>query len=291
MRGLLAFALAACWVGGVQAQAGLGSHSGPFATVDVAGSPFVVGVEGKAFGATVGYHFARSGEVSLHLERAPAQQDPLFDTAGKTLVGAGASLAYGPARTPVRFALVAGVAVEDQSGLAVFRGGGSEFRGGRRVYQLDATASAVKYFPLASGAVQLSAGVGPFVEVRHILPGTTTFNAGSPDEVVSDNGPRYGVAARHPAVGSRQHPGGWRCPFGHRAVGTARPAELALGRRGVPSRHRGRGPLARSGGPVRAPLGSPGPMQRVAVRRGRPRLGRHPPPVSPLRLGDQRTAG
>ena len=189
MRALLAFAVAICLVGSVRAQTGLGSHSGPFVTVDVAGSPFVVGVEGKAFGATVGYHFARSGEVSLRLERAPAQEDPLFDTAGKMLVGAGAALEYGPARTPVRFALVAGVAVEDQSGLAVFPGGGSEFRGGRRVYQLDATASAVKYFPLASGAIQLSAGIGPFVEVRHILPRTTTFNAGSPNEVVSDRGP------------------------------------------------------------------------------------------------------
>lgn len=190
MRACLALALSVCLVAlaaDARAQTDDEPHSGPFVAVDVVGSPFVVGVEGKAFGATAGYQFARRGEVSLRLERAPYREDPLFDTAGKTLVGAGAALEYGPVRAPVRFAFVAGAAVEDQSELAVFPGGGSEFRSGRRIYQLDATASAVKYFPLASGTVELAAGIGPFAEVRHILPRTTVFNAGSPDEVVNDN--------------------------------------------------------------------------------------------------------
>ena len=176
-------------VGDARAQSDLGPDSGPFVAVDVVGSPLVIGIEGKAFGATAGYRFSRSGELALRVERAPAEEDPLFDIAGKTFVGAGAALGYGPDRAPVQFALVAGAAVEDRSGLAVFPGGGSEFRGGRRIYQLNAAASAVKYFPLSSGTVRISAGLGPFVEVRHILPRTTTFNAGSPDEVVIDDGP------------------------------------------------------------------------------------------------------
>ena len=178
-------------VGDAGAQPRPTSASGPFAAVDLSGSPLVAGIRREAFqdeslGGTAGYRLNRRVDVALRIERVQRPGDPtLGGIPNRTLVGAGAALRYGTDRAPVRFALLAAALLQDKSDRAILpieSGALTEFRGGRQVYGLDAAVSAAKYFALTRGVVRLSAGVGPFVEVWHKFPETTIYDAGSPDE-------------------------------------------------------------------------------------------------------------
>ena len=166
------------------------SASGPFASVDLAGSPFIAGVKadaetydfGRTFGFTAGYQLNPRLGVAFRVERAEPPRDPenVFFT-GQTFVGVGAALARGSARAPLQIEGFAGASLEDKSDLYTLARVGpvyeQEFRGGRRVYELNATVSAVKYLPLTSGAVRISAGAGPFLEARHIRPRKETYKS------------------------------------------------------------------------------------------------------------------
>ncbi|MEO0558958.1 MAG: hypothetical protein AAF170_12320 [Bacteroidota bacterium] len=184
VRALISIFLPLVLIGDAYAQPGIRAGEGPFVTVDVSGSPFVIGVEDIDFGAGVGYQFDQTVGLSFRMERASAEGDPFVYLPGRTFFGADVSAALGSARAPLRFALLAGVAIEDQSSPARFIDGRTEFRGGVRLYQLNATASAVKYLSIRTGSTRVSVGIGPFAEVRHILPRTATSGTGSPSERV-----------------------------------------------------------------------------------------------------------
>ena len=181
-------ALVAVAGGTASAQSTLDARPGPFASVDFAGSPFVLGIEGREVAVAAGYRLGRGVDVALRVERAPYRQEPRFAEPGETFVGADVALTSGPARRPWRLAAVGGVAREDRSTLAFDMNGGSEFRGGPRLTALHATASATRFFTLPDVArgVRVLVGVGAFAEVRRRFARTTLFNAGSENEVVRE---------------------------------------------------------------------------------------------------------
>lgn len=170
-----------------EAQSYVAPRSGPFVSIDLFGSPFQIGLERKVAGGAVGYRFGPGVDVAVLIEHASARPDTLFDIVGKTLVGAGAGLTFGPARSPWRLDVAAGAAWEGRSDLVFFDAGGSEYRGGARAAGLHAAASAQRYLRISDGPVRVLFGAGAFADVRRLSPRTTVYGAGGPDEVVRDN--------------------------------------------------------------------------------------------------------
>ncbi len=172
--------------GDARAQSHVDRRPGPFAAVDLAGGPFLVGMAYKVAGGAVGYRFGHGADLALRVERARAQDWEVFEEPGQTLLGTEAGFAFGSERSPWRLALAAGAVWEDRSELATFADGGYEFRGGRRLSQADAALSLTRYVGIGDAAapVRLLLGGGVFGEVRRLASETTTFQAGSPQESV-----------------------------------------------------------------------------------------------------------
>lgn len=186
-RYLLAAVAALVAGAGAQAQSHLVPRSGPFVTVDLYGSPFQIALERKVVGGAVGYRVGGGLELALRAEHAnpdvfPVSSDTAIETPGRTLVGAEAALSFGPERAPWRASGAAGAAWAGRSDRVYFDGGGSEFRGGRRLAETHAAASLVRYTRVADGPVTVLLGGGAYVEVRRFTAETTVYGAGGPDE-------------------------------------------------------------------------------------------------------------
>ena len=171
---------------GARAQSHLVSRPGPFVTVDLIGGPFQIGLERKVAGGAVGYRVGRGLDFALRVEHADDLPDLLpergLDSPGRTLLGAEAALAFGPERAPWQASGAAGAAWAGRSDLVFFDGGGSAFRGGRRLAEFHGVASLARYVRVADGPVTVLLGGGGYAEVRRLTAETTVYGAGGPDE-------------------------------------------------------------------------------------------------------------
>ncbi len=168
-------------------QAHLVDGRGAYVSLDLVGGPFV-NITPAGDGVTGGAGWRSDKlDVSVLLGRSGAVADTLFPYPGETHLGAAVAFSFGPDAWPWRVEATGKTVVADRRGFAFPPDGPTELLDGPGVIDSFGRVSLLRHVRISDGAVRVLPGIGVYRDVRRLEPSPLRFQAGTPEETVTDD--------------------------------------------------------------------------------------------------------